>query len=44
MLTESTYFIAFTFGLLGSTHCVPMCGGIVGVLSQQTNHAPHQAI
>lgn len=44
MLTESTYFIAFTFGFLGSTHCAPMCGGIVGVLSQQTNHAPHQAI
>ncbi|MBV1875193.1 MAG: sulfite exporter TauE/SafE family protein [Cycloclasticus sp.] len=44
MLTESTYFIAFIFGLLGSTHCVPMCGGIVGILSQQTNHSTHQAI
>ena len=44
MLTESTYLIAFIFGLLGSTHCVPMCGGIVGILSQQTNHSTHQAI
>lgn len=44
MLTESAYFIAFVFGFLGSTHCVPMCGGIVGVLSQQTNHSPHQAV
>ena len=44
MLTESTYFIAFIFGFLGSTHCVPMCGGIVGILSQQTNSSPQQAI
>jgi len=44
MLTESTYFIAFVFGLLGSTHCVPMCGGIVGILSQQTNASPRQAV
>ena len=44
MLTESAYFIAFIFGFLGSTHCVPMCGGIVGVLSQQTNGSTHQAI
>ena len=44
MLTQSAYFIAFVFGFLGSTHCVPMCGGIVGMLSQQTNNASQQSI
>ena len=30
---ESTYFALFLVGLLGGTHCVGMCGGIVGALS-----------
>ncbi len=32
-LVELTYLTAFTIGLLGSTHCLGMCGGIVGVLN-----------
>jgi len=30
---ELTLFAAFTVGLLGSTHCIGMCGGIVGALT-----------
>ncbi len=30
---EHTFYIALTIGLLGSTHCVGMCGGIVGALN-----------
>jgi len=40
MLFDSTFFIAFTVGFLGSTHCMPMCGGIVGILSQQDDSKP----
>jgi len=40
MLFDSTFFIAFTVGFLGSTHCMPMCGGIVGILSQQGDSKP----
>jgi len=32
-LTELNYLTAFVVGLLGGTHCVGMCGGIVGVLT-----------
>jgi sulfite exporter TauE/SafE len=33
-LTESLSFLgAFLLGLLGSTHCIGMCGGIMGALS-----------
>jgi sulfite exporter TauE/SafE len=31
---ELGYAAAFTMGLLGSVHCVVMCGGVVGALSQ----------
>jgi len=41
---ESTLLIAFTIGFLGSTHCGPMCGGIVGILSQQPHGSKPQAI
>jgi sulfite exporter TauE/SafE len=30
---ELTLIAAFTVGLLGSTHCIGMCGGIVGALT-----------
>ncbi|MBT3308431.1 MAG: sulfite exporter TauE/SafE family protein [Gammaproteobacteria bacterium] len=33
MLMESLYLSAFIMGLLGSTHCAGMCGGIVSALS-----------
>jgi len=32
-MTELTLFAAFMVGLLGSTHCIGMCGGIVGALT-----------
>ncbi len=32
-LNELTFLSAFFAGLLGSTHCVCMCGGIIGALS-----------
>ena len=32
-MPESSYFALFLIGLLGGTHCVGMCGGIVGALS-----------
>jgi sulfite exporter TauE/SafE len=33
MITEMTLFAAFIAGLLGSGHCIGMCGGIVGALT-----------
>jgi sulfite exporter TauE/SafE len=32
-MNEINYFAAFLIGLLGSTHCIGMCGGIVGALT-----------
>lgn len=32
-VNELTLFAAFLIGLLGSTHCIGMCGGIVGALT-----------
>ena len=32
-MTESSFLALFLVGLLGGTHCVGMCGGIVGALS-----------
>jgi len=34
-LTELTFIAAFMTGLLGSVHCIGMCGGIVGALTFQ---------
>ncbi|QDF96565.1 hypothetical protein CJ010_08485 [Azoarcus sp. DD4] len=34
-MPETGYFAVFLIGLLGGTHCVSMCGGIVGALSVQ---------
>jgi sulfite exporter TauE/SafE len=33
MINELTLAAAFMIGLLGSTHCIGMCGGIVGALT-----------
>ena len=32
-MPDSTFLALFLVGLLGGTHCVGMCGGIVGALS-----------
>ena len=32
-MPESSYLALFVVGLLGGTHCIGMCGGIVGALS-----------
>ncbi len=32
-MNGALFFSAFAMGLLGSTHCVVMCGGVVGLLS-----------
>ena len=37
MVTELTVSAAFLVGLLGSTHCIGMCGGIVGALTLGLN-------
>lgn len=34
-MPEAGYIAVFLIGLLGGTHCVAMCGGIVGALSVQ---------
>jgi len=34
-MPETGYIAVFLIGLLGGTHCVAMCGGIVGALSVQ---------
>lgn len=34
-MPETGYFAVFLIGLLGGTHCVAMCGGIVGALTVQ---------
>ncbi len=36
---ETGYLAVFLIGLLGGTHCVSMCGGIVGALSVQVHPA-----
>lgn len=35
-MLETTYLAAFLTGLLGGTHCVGMCGGIVAAMSFQS--------
>ena len=32
-MSEINYIAAFLIGLLGSTHCIGLCGGIVGALT-----------
>lgn len=38
-MPDTGYFAVFLIGLLGGTHCVSMCGGIVGALTMQV-HTP----
>ena len=44
MITELSLLAAFMIGLLGSTHCIGMCGGIVGALTmglpEKTRQSP----
>ena len=35
-MPESSYLALFIVGLLGGTHCIGMCGGIVGALSMNS--------
>jgi len=39
-MPESSYLALFLIGLLGGTHCVGMCGGIVGALSMDAGWRP----
>ena len=41
-MPETGYFAVFLIGLLGGTHCVAMCGGIVSALTVQTIQMPGQ--
>lgn len=39
-MPETGYLAVFLIGLLGGTHCVGMCGGIVGALTVQVQPVP----
>ena len=39
-MPESSYFALFLVGLLGGTHCIGMCGGIVSALSMGATSRP----
>jgi sulfite exporter TauE/SafE len=39
-MPETSYLALFLIGLLGGTHCVGMCGGIVGALSMGVGARP----
>ncbi len=39
-MPESSYFALFLIGLLGGTHCIGMCGGIVSALSMGAGSRP----
>ena len=41
-MPSTGYFAVFLIGLLGGTHCVGMCGGIVSALSVNTVRLPGQ--
>ena len=47
-MNEINYIAAFLIGLLGSTHCIGMCGGIVGALTMgladNVRHSPMQLL
>lgn len=42
-MTESAWITAFLLGFFGSVHCVPMCGGIVGILAQASGQTRTRA-
>lgn len=37
-MTETVLFSAFVLGLMGASHCIGMCGGIISSLSIATDH------
>ena len=39
-MPESSYLALFLIGLLGGTHCIGMCGGIVGALAMGSGARP----
>ncbi len=39
-MPENSFIALFLVGLLGGTHCIGMCGGIVGALSLGSGHRP----
>ena len=39
-MPETNYLALFLVGLLGGTHCIGMCGGIVGALSLGATSRP----
>lgn len=41
-MIDSGYIAVFLVGLLGGTHCIGMCGGIVSALTVQTPGGPRQ--
>ena len=43
MISELSIAAAFMIGLLGSTHCIGMCGGIVGALTMGLPDATRQS-
>ena len=43
-MTELTLLTALLVGLLGSVHCLGMCGGIVGVLSSSQSNRSEQKL
>ncbi|TGO02931.1 membrane protein, partial [Candidatus Thiomargarita nelsonii] len=42
-MTELTLLSAFLAGLLGSAHCIGMCGGIVGLLTMNLSDNVRQS-
>ncbi len=42
-MNELSYLAAFMVGLLGSTHCIGMCGGIVGALTMSLPEKTRQS-
>ena len=44
MINELTLVAAFMIGLLGSTHCIGMCGGIVGALTMGLPKSTRQSV
>jgi len=38
----SSFFIAFSIGVLGGAHCIGMCGGIMGALTMAIDDAQYQ--
>ena len=44
MTAELGFVAAFMVGLLGSVHCIGMCGGIVGILTSSLEQRPEKGL